>query len=368
MHNTKYQHISSSNIDHHMSNDVQKKNTTTYVETSKPDISKHIVPNKRELRASVIQFASRHHHCDSPRVSVVMDGFQEMEQEDGKLTEAGGRVCVLKNRWDRERDSAALNTGIVMGFTLEEEFKVIDYMVKLEDYHNMRFLFMNRTLGGGVGSRYTQIWLEHTLAIKQGKKFPSNPDIDKQLLALGLQFTKTNVTQSFSEMKNLTIDVRNLVLSSTYPAIYLLGFSILEASRKQGSWLAQMTQTIHFTKDMRGAMEQLVPDLDNLPAINMYGVKKFTWAQDRKQKYRFERTIEQVGELLKDDQRLQVLYNMLIMVTPSKKTSRIHIGEDSYLEKVQGSLCQLLYRYLATSTQGKEEEADRKTRLLLSLV
>ena len=38
------------------------------------------------------------------------------------------------------------------------------------------------------------------------------------------------------------------------------------------------------------------------------------------------------------------------------------------LKEVQGSLSQLLYRYLATRIPGREEEADRKTRLLLSLV
>ena len=321
---TSDQHIPSSSIDQYIPNEAQMWNTP-FIESNKPKLAtKHIVPNRRNIGVSVIQYASRHHQGDSPRDSVVKGDFQEMEQEEEKLTGAGGRVSVLKNRWGRQRDSAALNTGIVMGFTLEEEFKVTDYLVRIEDYHNKRFHFLNRALGA-MGSKYTQITLAHPLITKQGRNLPINTDIDKQLHSLSLDFTKTNMTQFYEEMTNLTTDVRKKILSCTYPALYVLFCSIVEANRNQDSWLAQMTRSLHFTKDIRAATEQLMPVLASLPPVSVYQRERFTWslAQNPRQKNRFKRTIETVGELLKDDRRLQVLYRMLIMVT--------HIGSIIHL-------------------------------------
>ena len=97
---------------------------------------------------------------------------------------------------------------------------------------------------------YTQIMLAHSIT-KQGQKLPSNPAIDKQLLTFGLEFTKTNGTISFEEMKNLTTEERKNILNSTSPALYVVFYSILEANRNQESWLAQMTRTFYFTKSFR---------------------------------------------------------------------------------------------------------------------
>ena len=50
------------------------------------------------------------------------------------------------------------------------------------------------------------------------------------------------------------------------------------------------------------------------------------------------------------------------------KRSSVQVRGDPYLQEVKGSLTLLMYRYVVTRIPGSEEEADRKTRLLLSLV
>ena len=54
--------------------------------------------------------------------------------------------------------------------------------------------------------------------------------------------------------------------------------------------------------------------------------ERFTspWARDIWDEDKFERVISILGRILRDDKKLQALYHMLVMMTPSAKTS-LHI-------------------------------------------
>ena len=65
-HNKINQETAISNIDHQISDDIQKWSATTNIKRKKPDVSRglgrqHKIPDRRELGTSVIQFASRYH-------------------------------------------------------------------------------------------------------------------------------------------------------------------------------------------------------------------------------------------------------------------------------------------------------------------
>ncbi len=61
--------------------------------------------------------------------------------------------------------------------------------------------------------------------------------------------------------------------------------------------------------------------------------ERFTspWARDLGDEDRFERVISILGRILRDDKKLQALYHMLVMMTPSVKTS-LHIQVGFYLK------------------------------------
>ena len=69
---------------------------------------------------------------------------------------------------------------------------------------------------------------------------------------MGLEFTKWNTKHIFQELNNLTSSVRAEVLSSTYPALYVVFFSILEGNTKEKTWKDQHSKTLQITEVQKG--------------------------------------------------------------------------------------------------------------------
>ena len=47
----------------------------------------------------------------------------------------------------------------------------------------------------------------------------------------------------------LTTEVRREILNFTYPALYVLMFSIMEGNTKEATWVDQQMKTVHITKE-----------------------------------------------------------------------------------------------------------------------
>ena len=73
----------------------------------------------------------------------------------------------------------------VMSFTFEEEFKVMDYIVRIEQYQNRRFEFVESQF-----PRYREMCAGIIHYAAMGKKIPYNYNIDQTLFKIGLDFTK----------------------------------------------------------------------------------------------------------------------------------------------------------------------------------
>ena len=73
----------------------------------------------------------------------------------------------------------------VMSFTFEEEFKVMDYIVRIEQYQNRRFEFVESQF-----PRYREMCAGIIHCAALGKKIPYNYNIDQTLFKIGLDFTK----------------------------------------------------------------------------------------------------------------------------------------------------------------------------------
>jgi len=277
----------------------------------------------------------------------------------------------------------------VMPFTFEEEFQVIDYIVRIEQYQNKRFEFLTKNF-----QMYRELTVAFVACTAQKKKIPFNRDIEKKLFSMGLEFTKQNTTEVYEEMASLSVNTRKEMLNSTYPALYVVMFSILEGNTREPSWIEQHKKTIHITKENHRSVQGYIAGLENVRAISLKDQERFSspWAVEMADEEKFERTIAILGRLLRDDLQLQALYHMLVMMTPSPRAPP-EVQADPTLIKVQVKLCQLIYRYLSNASleappsptpEGSEpgsaimrlashEESsglspDEKTRLLISML
>lgn len=210
-------------------------------------------------------------------------------------------------------------------------------------------------------------------------------------------------------MNNLSCNVRREVLNSTYPALYVVFFSILEGNTREATWKEQHLKTLQITRENHDRLSAEISGLTHVRSISMKDQERFTspWAVTQTDETKFEMTVSTVGRLLRDDRNLQALYHMLVMMTPSSSTSslatRVETTQlniftnwatlfqfDPVLNKVQLDLQRLIYRYLTQSEieqsgadQSRQElnislmnlsedlpdlSADEKTRKLISLV
>jgi len=289
----------------------------------------------------------------------------------------------------------------VMAFTFEEEFTIADYIVRIEESQNMRFnlllqhfkhypdLLVNHVRCPKEGRKipyskdhYPDLLVNHVRCPKEGRKIPYSKDTEKSLFNFGLEFTKKHCSNIFTEMRSLSGYVQRNVLNSTFPALYVVFFSILEGNAKEKTWLEQHRKTLHITDQNHAAVfDRLVPFTD-VRSINLKDQERFTspWARDIMDEEKFEKVTRIVGRLLGGDLKLQALYHMLVMFTPSTLTHNT-IQEDAVLHSIQIHLMNLIYRYLSNLHEnlhnegggGDPEEPENmqpatKTQLLVSLI
>ena len=201
-----------------------------------------------------------------------------------------------------------------MSFTFEEEFKVVDYIVRIEQYQNRRFEFVCKNF-----QHYKQLTSAFVACAHVGRKIPFNRQLEKKLFTIGLEFTKQSCKEIYEEMGMLSSDVRREVLNCTYPALYVVMYAILEGNTREKTWMNQHMKTLHITKENHEALKEYIKGLENVRSISLKDQERFTspWAEDMADEEKFERTISLVGRLLRDDIQLQALYHMLVMMRPS---------------------------------------------------
>ena len=124
-------------------------------------------------------------------------------------------------------------------------------------------------------------------------------------------------------MNILNSNVRGEVLNSTYPALLVVFFSILEGNTKEKTWKEQHDKTLQITQENHDRLTDKITPLVNVRAISLKDQERFTspWAQNWVDEQKFEKIVSQLGRLLRDDKNLQALYHMLVMMTPSPSST-----------------------------------------------
>ena len=259
------------------------------------------------------------------------------EDEESNLDKDDKKIIPLKKRPRMLEipyaSGHAVNHKVlpVMSLTFEEEFKIADYMVRIEQYQNRRFEFISKNF-----PQYKQLMASFVNFKHQGRKIPFNRALETKLFLMGLEFTKQNVTDIYDEMREMSTDVRREVLNSTYPALYVVMYAILEGNTREQTWMNQHKKTLHTTKESHAALKDYITGLENVGSISLKDQERFTspWAVEMVDEEKFEQSVSLVGRILRDDIQLQALYHMYVMVSPAPRTSdktKVNMREVNYI-------------------------------------
>ena len=192
-----------------------------------------------------------------------------------------------------------INTNPMLPFTLEEEFKVIDMIVRVDDFSLRLFAFMEKNFGSNCFPGYSQLTTENVACTNFAGKLPYNPAVEQRLLKLGEKYTYLNFDIFFHEMRHLSAGVKIKMLKNSYPTGLMILYAILEYN--------------HHMQTQPHGQEQV-------QQIRMANLERFTspWALDYADEVKFHTTISKVGEVLGRDLQLMALYTILCMITPWK--------------------------------------------------
>lgn len=286
------------------------------------------------------------------------------------LVEECLQTQVIENKGEREiDDSATLMTCPSFQLTHEEEFKIFELFVRKENLMDGLFrLFYNfpgflesfqRTLlsighGKGVDHDFVRI-------IDQKSMF-----IQSNLISGG---TIKQSLDMFDEFKNVSEKIKNQILQFSLSVFRVCNRALIRVNKDKEYFVDQHIAAGVYNNCFKETYEMIFPN-------NRYAVKSFDpfsvgqftspWAVRYEDEEFFWNTLETVGNIVKDDVHLGALYSTLILVTPGANLDQF-TKNDPALQKVQGELSLLLYRY-CKKKYGTISVASDTTNNLLRLL
>ena len=182
----------------------------------------------------------------------------------------GGFSMPLKKRRRMYQLEYPIEHGInrkslpLLAFTSEEELQLINYIDRIEEYQNKRVEFLLRNY-----KCYRELLISYVNCTKLDSKVPFSKKNESTICILGLEFTKANAAKMFNEFGNLGTDVRRRLLHSTYPALYVIFFSILEGNTKSSTWIEQQEKTLYITSKTHSLIMHDYNGLTNVRSISI---------------------------------------------------------------------------------------------------
>ena len=114
-----------------------------------------------------------------------------------------------------------------MHLTFEEEFNIIDYQVRIEEFKNARFNFMNNNAESNL-----EHWLGRFLCcISKGQKLPFNKVLNSVVLGAAMKFASSNIANYFQQIED--IHTLKKAQNSIQLSIHLLMWGVLEGNLKE---------------------------------------------------------------------------------------------------------------------------------------
>ena len=162
---------------------------------------------------SVIQWNTQNGGSQQPGVGMV-DG-EEVEIERQEISHPDRSIFPVNKQQEILKSPYSMGHGIntkvapVIAFTLEEEFRVMDYIVRIEQYQNKRFDFLDRNF-----PPYKELNVGYVTCTHEGRKIPFNMELENKLFVIGLEFTKHASKDIYEEIGGLDRELRKELIKS----------------------------------------------------------------------------------------------------------------------------------------------------------
>jgi len=274
----------------------------------------------------------------------------------GKKRRQSGSPLPLKKRRKMHHYPIALaiNRQQVpnLGFTIEEEFRLHDLVVRNDHIQSITHQELMKT------SPETMERMMNLFCVSQNTKVKiQEADMDKVCNATRELFASKS-KEIFDEFHTLKQNLAYRVQYTNWPALQTIQFASFLANKGKGlrHQIKFCGVSDHLYEEVADSYPQLkkfikICDTQGSVGLSMENYDMFSspWALTLDDEIFFEKTLKELGALLGDDQRLIVVFQMLVMATqpPGGKPMNKKVKD------IQGDLAQLLYRYLASKLGTK---------------
>ncbi|XP_023344499.1 uncharacterized protein LOC111713793 [Eurytemora carolleeae] len=161
------------------------------------------------------------------------------------------------------------------------------------------------------------------------------------------------------------------VFKYSYPALEALEYGIYFSYSDCGNLLEQESKTCLLNSDIEKIICDSVPEFRDAESKSMqdFDILTSPWCSKQEDEEFFINTITQIGQILKNDQKLRCLVFLLIAVSQTQESP---LAKNKNIRTLNTSLAQLLYRYLqkeeARSPSTSSQSFTDKFTIILSLI
>jgi len=240
-----------------------------------------------------------------------------------------------------------------LGFTIEEEFRLHDLVVRNDHIQSITYQEMMKTSPESVERMLNLFCTSHN----KTKLRIQETDMDKMCSASRELFASKS-KEIFDEFHALKRNLAYRVQYTNWPALQCIQFATFLANKEKG--VRNQIKFCGISDHLYGELAESFPQLKRFTEIcnsqgslglglESYDMFSSPWALTLDDEIFFEKALKELGTLLGEDQRLMVVFQMLVMATqpPGGKPMNKKVKD------IQGDLAQLLYRYLASKLGTK---------------
>jgi len=254
--------------------------------------------------------------------------------------------------------------------TIEEEFRIYSLMAKRQQLFSTLFTVLKRL------PRFIESVTSFFSAISAGYECITTvlPNSIPISFLPGLQ--KLNISQIMRFSRIIRIDCENEIdiqtklkmMTLSLPALEILTRGIIHGNTDKGTFINQHAAA----GTLNPVFEEVIKEVKGFEEVKSFSplnLDIFTspWAVCLEDEEKFTNTMNEIGDLIKDDKKLGCLYFFLVLLSPvAVNAGQVH----PEFAKMQKVLSLLTYRYIKSKTKDTSKAnsiMDRLRRLIKDL-
>jgi len=253
--------------------------------------------------------------------------------------------------------------------TFEEDFRIHELMVRKENlfdgFYRLFLEFPN----------FVSLWERFLFQIKSSctviqSAVPADSYDCKMKNMVRANFVRGGLVrhalEMFDEFKNVPDHVKTETIEFSLSVLQICIRSYLRANKGQPNLIEQQIAAGTYNKAFQIAYDKVYPyDRSVVPSFDPLQLDIFAtpWAVDYEDEVYFKKTVNLLGNIVKDDVKLGTLFMILILATPGTCLS-VEAQADPSLQKLQSDISLLMYRYCKNKMDTPEDAANVMNSLL----